>query len=186
MPDKINIWMRRLDQLSSAFNSEFGHLSIEELNWKPNPQVWSIAQIIEHLINTTASYLPVINKARLDNYKIPLTAKIPGFPTMMGRIIYKSVHPDNRRKSKTLKVWEPDSGTLPKEMLDQFFISQNHLKQLIQKSVNLIENKTIISSPANKFIVYELEMAFEILVTHEERHLIQARELKSLLLEDHH
>ena len=30
----------------------FGSLSAEQLNWKPAPDRWSVAQCLEHLINT--------------------------------------------------------------------------------------------------------------------------------------
>ena len=39
----------------------------------------------------------------------------------------------------------------------------------------------MVPSPASKVIVYFLEDALEILVTHEERHLNQAREVRALL-----
>ena len=42
---------------------------------------------------------------------------------------------------------------------------------------DLLEKGTVISSPANKNIVYKLENAFDIITTHEQRHLEQAREV---------
>jgi hypothetical protein len=44
-----------------------------------------------------------------------------------------------------------------------------------------LEKGTVISSPANKYIVYKLETAFDIIVAHEERHLEQAKEVLSVL-----
>lgn len=180
MNDKLNIWLQRIDRISSEFELEFGTLSVEEFNFKPGLQSWSVAQVIEHLVNTTASYLPVINKAIVGNYNLPLTAKIPGFPGLMGRLIYKTVHPDNRKKTKTFKVWQPEHGNLPKEILDQFLVSQQHLKQLIIKSSDKHLKEVLISSPANRFIVYDLENAFDIIITHQDRHLRQARDVKTV------
>jgi hypothetical protein len=39
----------------------------------------------------------------------------------------------------------------------------------------------VISSPANKNIVYKLETAFDIIVSHEQRHLEQAKEILQLM-----
>jgi len=40
----------------------------------------------------------------------------------------------------------------------------------------LAEKRTIISSPANKNIVYKLRTAFEIIIAHEQRHFEQSKE----------
>jgi len=44
----------------------------------------------------------------------------------------------------------------------------------------LIEKQPIISSPANRIIVYKLETAFGIMVAHEKRHLGQEKEVNQL------
>ena len=44
-----------------------------------------------------------------------------------------------------------------------------------------LANGVVISSPANKNIVYKLEVAFDIIVSHEQRHLEQAREVLQLI-----
>ena len=49
-----------------------------------------------------------------------------------------------------------------------------NLKERIISAESFLHSGVIISSPANKNIVYKLEQAFEIIVTHEERHLNQA------------
>jgi len=46
---------------------------------------------------------------------------------------------------------------------------------------DLLDKGTIISSPANKNIVYKLEMAFDIITTHEQRHFEQAKEVLAVL-----
>ena len=45
-------WSKELSNLTEQFQTHFGGLSKEELNWKPNPAVWSIAQTVSytHLI----------------------------------------------------------------------------------------------------------------------------------------
>jgi hypothetical protein len=45
----------------------------------------------------------------------------------------------------------------------------------------LVQAETVISSPANRFIVYKIGRAFDIIVAHEERHLNQAKEVKAFL-----
>ncbi len=63
------------------------------------------------------------------------------------------------------------------DILQQFEKHQSELKQQIAFCEKLIGKGAVISSPANKNIVYKLETAFDIIVSHEERHLEQAKEV---------
>ena len=47
----------RIDKTTEDFTKSFGSLTPEQMNWKPNPQVWSIAQNIDHLIKLEARAL---------------------------------------------------------------------------------------------------------------------------------
>ncbi|MFN0729334.1 hypothetical protein [Polaribacter gochangensis] len=82
---------------------------------------------------------------------------------------------------KTFPIWEPTKSEIPIGILDRFKEHQFQLNQLIENSKDLIEKQTIISSPANKSIVYKLESAFEIIVTHGKRHFEQSKEIYSLM-----
>lgn len=59
-------------------------------------------------------------------------------------------------------------------MLKEFTRQQNVLKDWISKLESNIGADTIIASPANQNIVYTLEKAFDIIVSHEQRHLNQS------------
>jgi hypothetical protein len=52
---------------------------------------------------------------------------------------------------------------------------------VIAHSQDLVEQGVVISSPANKYFVYKLGKAFEIVVTHEQRHFNQSKEVLQLL-----
>jgi len=43
-------WTNQIDTITAEFTKEFGNLSAEQLNWKPNADTWSIAQNMDHLI----------------------------------------------------------------------------------------------------------------------------------------
>ncbi|MDZ7650490.1 MAG: hypothetical protein U5K54_26955 [Cytophagales bacterium] len=66
------------------------------------------------------------------------------------------------------------------DILLRFEKHQDELKKLIESSQDLIEKNVVISSPANKMIVYKLETAFDIMVAHEKRHLEQAKEINQV------
>lgn len=178
---QINDFVRQIDEITNNFSSTFGHLTNGELNWKPDESVWSIAQIVEHLIVINSTYFPIIHDTRKGNYTLPFIAKFPFMVRFFGNMILKSVQPDRRRKMKTFKIWEPSQSEISGDILSRFRLHQEELKQLIDSSQDLISRGVLISSPANKMIVYKLETAFEIIITHERRHFEQAKELFALI-----
>jgi len=174
-------WTKKIDETTNEFKESFGALSVEQLNFKPNAQTWSIAQNIDHLIVINETYYPVINSIREGNYKTPFLAKLGFMVSFLGKTILDAVQPDRKKKMKTFPIWEPAKSEISGDILSRFEKHQTDLKNLITGSKDLLEKRTVISSPANKNIVYKLETAFDIITTHEQRHLAQAREVAAEL-----
>ena len=78
---------------------------------------------------------------------------------------------------KTFPIWEPSKSEISDDILERFINHQSELKELIKNSEDLLARRSVICSPANKNIVYKLETAFDIIVTHEQRHFEQAKEV---------
>jgi hypothetical protein len=82
---------------------------------------------------------------------------------------------------KTFPIWAPKKSNFSKEILNSFEDHQQKLKEEIKKVGAHVKENAVISSPVNKNIVYKLETAFDIIITHEERHYEQAKEVYELL-----
>jgi hypothetical protein len=169
-------WLSQLDELTEQFVTTFGALTVEQLNWKPAPQTWSIAQNLHHLIVVNESYYPILASLRSGTYKTPFIGKIGFMVSLLGKVILNAVKPDRKKKMKTFAIWEP-TAMATEDILQQFEKHQSELKQQIASCEKLIGKGAVISSPVNKNIVYKLETAFDIIVSHEERHLEQAKEV---------
>jgi hypothetical protein len=180
----IDKWISKIEQTTADFNSHFSGLCAAQLNWKPNPQVWSIAQNIDHLIVINSTYFPLIASIRAGSYRLPWIAKVPFLVRFIGQEILKSVQPDRKKRMKTFPIWEPSSSNLGRDILEKFDRHQSDLKELIIQSGDLLENNTVISSPANRYIVYSLATAFDIITAHEQRHLVQAKEVLERMLKE--
>ena len=170
-------WINRIDEITQTFKSEFVDLTVEELNWKPNNKVWSIAQNMHHLIVINESYYSLIKAIREGTFKISFIGKIGFIVNFLGKTILRSVQPDRRRKMNTFPIWEPSKSEISDDILERFINHQSELKELIKNSEDLLARRSVICSPANKNIVYKLETAFDIIVTHEQRHFEQAKEV---------
>jgi hypothetical protein len=123
------------------------------------------------------SYYPVIKSVREGTYKLPFIGKIGFMVNSMGKMILNAVEPTRKKKMKTFPIWEPTKSEISSDILAKFEKHQEELKKMISDSKDLVEKGAVISSPANKNIVYKLGTAFDIIVTHEQRHLEQAKEV---------
>jgi hypothetical protein len=177
----IENWVKRLDRVTTEVEKNFGHLTEEQLNRKPNDQTWSIAENLQHLIQVNETYYPVIQKVREGNLKLGWMAGFGFIRNFFGTMILGSVEPERKRKMKTFPIWEPVHSGVQEGVVARFAAHQRHFATFIASCNDLLESGQVIHSPANNSIVYTLEQAFEIIVTHEERHLNQALEARSLL-----
>lgn len=173
-------WTIEVDKVTQAFDHEFGSLSETEINWRPNAEQWSVAQNIHHLIVVNETYYPTLQKLRNNSYDLPWLGRIEFLTKFFGKTVLAAVQPDRRKKMKTFPLWEPSVSNFDSDILLRFQKHQDELKQLFESSNDLIEKNAVISSPANKMIVYKLETAFDIMVAHEKRHLEQAKEMNQI------
>jgi hypothetical protein len=177
----MNNWLTRIDQTTQNFTTKFGDLNYEELNWKANANTWSIAQNIDHLIVINESYYPTFTQLVQGNYRLPWIARWKFMVSFLGKTVLNAVQADRKKKIKTFTIWEPKQSAIEEDILRRFQKHQTELKEWIEKLEDFIKKGTVIASPANRNIVYKLEIAFEIIVTHEERHFAQACEVLGLM-----
>jgi hypothetical protein len=181
---KITAWHQEVDDISAEFKRQFSDLTIQELNRKPNAATWSVAENLEHIIAVNQTYFPVMEQLHAGKYKPHPLAKIPLYVNFMGNTLLKSVGPDRRKKMKTLPVWEPRTAAADPEILKKFIEHQEQLKQLMRRATPFVTKRTVISSPANRNILYTVDKAFDIILAHERRHFNQATEAMEAVYEN--
>lgn len=171
----ISLWQSHLNKAMDEILSWQEH-SDELMNSKPVSNQWSVYEIIDHLDKVNRSY-----KAQLDNMVLgkgqPLRGLGLWWGKTLGGFILKSVKPDNPRKIKTFPVWEPSFSQLDASVIDTFKQSQRKLLDYLEKSSEGLANRIKITSPANQRIYYPLDLAYDIIVSHEQRHILQARQV---------
>ena len=177
----MNNWTTQIDQTTQLFQTHFGQLSQAELNWKPDAKTWSIAQNIDHLIVINSTYFPLLDDLKAGKNKLPFLAKFGFIVNFLGKMILKSVQPEEKKKIKTFPIWEPTKSEIKRDILERFTAHHSQLKQAILDTKALAQQGTVIASPANKNIVYKLSTAFDVIVAHELRHLEQAKGVLALL-----
>ena len=177
MDSKIAQFQKELNQLTIDYHELFAELSSEALNWKPNAQTWSIGQIIDHIIKTNESYFPIFEGLQKGTYQASWVRHFGFLVRFFGDLVLKGVEPLRQKKIKTFPVWEPTASTVADDIVQKFGTHQKELCAKIIENQDFILRGAIISSPANRIIVYTLERAIEIMIAHEKRHLNQAEEI---------
>jgi hypothetical protein len=158
---------------------EFSHLSLEQLNWKPDPESWSIGQCLDHLIVADCLYFPTFKKITERKYKMTGWQRWSPFSGLFGKILVSQLQENAKRKVKTSKIFYPSASEIDAGIMERF---QKHLDSLVEyigefRDVDL--DKIYIASPFSKFITYSLRNAVALLIPHLHRHINQAIKVKS-------
>lgn len=153
----------------------FGHLSTEQLNWKPNADRWSVAQCFDHLIVINRGYFPRIREIADGKYEPSIKERLPLLPRVFGSLILKAVQPQARRKFKADRRFQPATSELGGDIIAKFKAHQGEVVQLMKKTNRLNLRRIIVTSPVASFAPYSLLDAYKILLAHERRHMAQAQ-----------
>lgn len=172
--------INRICEVTEEFRGAFSDLSAKQLNWKPAPDMWSVAQCIDHLITTNEAYFEKIEKAAGDEFRNNAWSRIPFWSGLVGYLIKRAVDPANRKKTKTFPVFQPSSSEVADSIFEDFGDCQEKLMEYIRKTDHLDRRKVKIGSPVSDKVTLSLADAFEILVIHERRHYQQAVEVTEL------
>ena len=154
----------------------FGSLSPEQLNWKPAPKSWSIAQCFDHVITTHTLYFPLFEKLAKGGVKQTFWERYSPFSGFFGRFLIKSLRPENVKPMKTTSKAQPSASEIGGDIIDRYVQNQNRLIEAISNIPARVDPaKTIITSPLMGLVTYTLDDCYEIIAVHGPRHLNQAK-----------
>lgn len=158
-------------------------LSDNQLNWRPNPGIWSIAEVLAHLNSYARYYHPTIQK------KIETTrfrnAKEDFLSSPLGKSAWKSMQLGRanniKRKFKAPKGHNPsiDPQLIQGSEVADFLTQQNDLLEIIEKSAEVNARKVKIPISISKIVRLRLGDALLFITYHNERHMQQMLNLKS-------
>ena len=153
----------------------FGQLNATQLNWRPTPSQWSVAQCLDHLIVINSTYFPAIEKIARNGYKPSAQERLPLLPRLFGPLVLGAVSPEGKRNYKASSHVLPSSSAIGADIVERFRAHQKELIRHMKMTENLDLSNTIITSPVASFATYSMLYAYRIVVAHERRHLFQAQ-----------
>ena len=169
-----------ITETATAKVKQFKDLPETQLNFKENPEKWSILECIEHLNRYGDYYLPEIEKSLLSKqnaindshvYKSGIIGNY--FANLMkvknGKIV----------RMKTPGDKNPAGSKLTSLTLDRFLKQQEMLKSLLSQSRTADLTKIKVPISLARFIRLRLGDTLRFFVYHIERHVIQAEKIQS-------
>jgi hypothetical protein len=164
----------QLDLVTRQAVQNFSSLNGEQLNWKPDPSTWSIAQCLDHLIVSNTTYFPTFDKLLRYEYSLPLAQRLNPFKKLLGPVMVKNLGPQLAKKFKNPKIFDPSSSTISTDILNNFTQHQEVVKNYFRQLLRLDTNNLVITSPVTSVITYSLQDGLQIIAGHEQRHINQA------------
>ena len=175
MNDRVDVLTGDLDQVTSEVEAAFGRLSHSQLNWKPSADRWSIAQCLDHLVTINRLYFPLLASLRSGAPSPGFWERHSPFSGLLGRLLIKTLSPENRKKTKTSAKAEPSTSEID-GIIERFVRHQAELIAHIRDIPRSVDRtRTIVTSPLLSWVTYSLDDCLTILVVHEKRHVLQAR-----------
>jgi len=162
------------NNVAADAKSTFGNLNPSQLNWKPSPERWSVAQCFDHLLTSNRGYLPIFDSV-LAGRKQTFWESLPLLPGLGARLLIKSLDPATTRKLKAPKNFQPAESDIRATVIDDFVEQQRLIVEKMKATQHLDVDQIIITSPALSVVTYSLMDAYRVIVVHEARHFQQAK-----------
>lgn len=154
-------------------------LTDEQLNWQPAPGAWSVGQCLDHLCMTNEAYLPPISAALRDKPYSPVDHITPGW---FGRWFIRSFiepSPNSKRARAPGKI--RPAARIGHSVLDRFLSSNQSCRDLILRARDNDVNRIRFWNPFLPGLRFTIGTGLEIVVSHQRRHLLQAKRVKDSL-----
>lgn len=150
----------------------------EELNYKTNPESWSVLECLEHLNLYGRFYLPEISRCiRKGKGKREAIFK----SGWLGNYFANSMLPKKQlNKMKTFKNMNPLNSQLDRRVIDEFLDQQKALLRLLEESRKISLNKARTAISISKLIKLKLGDTFRFVIYHNQRHMAQANRIENV------
>ncbi len=174
-------WCRRLlaelgaaDERATALA---GTVTRDQLNWTPQPGVWSIGQCLEHLALGNELYVTPISGSLTGRRRGVVQEITPGWISRW--FIHKYIEPSaTTGRARAPKKIEP-AAEIELSILDRFLRSNRQIRQVIDRAADYDVNRLRFRNPFVPVIRFTVGTGLHILPAHQRHHLLQAERIRS-------
>jgi hypothetical protein len=177
---ELEAFQAEFDAIAADAEALLAQLTDTQFFWSPSPDVWSVAQCLEHLNATARSYLPMLDTAIATAKQWGVYGTGPFHYGWLARLIVRGTEPPPRRHLKAPQIFQPGGHESQRKRTDVeagFRGYQVQFVDRLRQANNVDLAKAKVRSPASKWIRFPLGIGFALMAAHERRHLWQARQL---------
>ena len=164
-----------LEDIAREAQMTFGGLDTRQLNWRPDPARWSVAQCLEHLVISNQWMLRAAEDALRDARPRTVWQRLPVLPGVVGRMLIRSQSPTATRKFTASSKAAPATSDIAADIVRRFVEQHRDALTRVRALDERAAAGAIMTSPFLRVITYSVLDGWRLLVAHDRRHLVQAR-----------
>lgn len=169
-----------LEEIAREADAAFGALDARQLNWKPEPSRWSVAQCFEHLLTANALMNVEAERALAAGALRSIWQRVPLWPRLLGRLMVTSQSPNRRGRFKAPPVARPASSDVAADIVQRFAAQQREFAPRVRTLDDARAARTIMTSPFAKVVTYSVLDGWRLVLAHDRRHFEQARRVTEM------
>jgi hypothetical protein len=153
-------------------------LTEEQVNWRPAPHRWSIAQCLSHIVLTTRAYLAGLDSAIAEAKERGAAGLAPYRQSFVSNRLVRSMEPPPGFKIKTFRSLEPLERFKTDDLLAAFVSVLNDLTERLRRAAGVDLDGGRMRSPFIGLLRMTIDQAIRLQLAHTRRHLWQARQVR--------
>lgn len=167
--------LKERTDIGNAIVSFFWELDESDLRYKPSPTTWSVLECVAHLNRYYAFYIPLLNEAlgKQVEYRGLVIFKTGVLGDFFVRLM--EARAKKIKKMKAISYMDPNGCDLKTTELALFMNYQLEFLSIMDKCKNYDLTAPRIPTVMSKWVTISLGDTLRFLVTHNERHLLQAQ-----------
>lgn len=152
-----------------------------QFNWRPGKDRWSIADCLQHLNVGVTQALPAFDRAIAEGRARGQTAQGPFRYGWFARLVAGSMEPPPKWRMKTAAILRvPLTATYhAADLLPRFMAVRDQLAERVRDSDGLDLARVRTISTINRLLRLPLGAYFQFILSHDRRHLWQARQVRN-------
>lgn len=180
MTPDLQAMLDQLDAIKKDGEEIASGLSEAQFNWHPGKDRWSIADCLQHLNVAVTKTLPAFDEAIAKGRAKGQFGSGPFTYGWFSRLVSGSMEPPPKFRMKTPPMFRvPTTATYrAADLLPEFRRVRDQLGARVREANGLDVARVRTVSPVNRLLRLPLGAYFQFVISHDRRHLWQARQVR--------
>lgn len=181
MTPELQGMLDQLDAIKRDGEAVASDLTEAQFNWHPGEGRWSIADCLQHLNIGVTQTLPAFDRAIAEGRARGQTASGPFKYGWFSRLVAGSMEPPPKFRMKTVAMLRVPSAATYRaaDLLPEFARVRDQLAARVRQADGLDLARVRTISPINRLLRLPLGAYFQFIISHDRRHLWQARQVRN-------